>query len=127
STDSDSATVLERSYIPQDAHSWGKEYVSFANDGYDISDYSPLSAPSSGRRHLFANTTPLNGDGKPLLRILSNRSQRIWDWVSIERPVAGTEVLRSDGTRQTGLSPQDFVVRVEVCKDGLLEDNCRQY
>jgi len=27
STDSSSATVLERAYIPQDAHSWGKEYT----------------------------------------------------------------------------------------------------
>src|SRR5690606_3243714 len=53
--DTDSSTVLERAYIPQDAHSWGKEYHSFAQDGYDISDYTPLSQPTSGNRHLFAN------------------------------------------------------------------------
>ena len=28
STDSDSETILERVFIPQDAHSWGKEYQS---------------------------------------------------------------------------------------------------
>ena len=45
STDGDAVTVLERSYIPQDAHSWGKEYESEARDGYKITDYTPLSPP----------------------------------------------------------------------------------
>ena len=39
-------TVLERSHIPQDAHSWGKEYASVAVDGYDIRHYTPLALPS---------------------------------------------------------------------------------
>lgn len=96
STDGDSATVLERSYIPQDAHSWGKEYESEARDGYKITDYTPLSQPSTGTRHLFANTTLLNpptGKDGPLLRVLTNSQYRIWEWVSIERPVAGTKCL----------------------------------
>lgn len=46
STDGDAVTVLERSYIPQDAHSWGKEYESEARDGYKITDYTPLSQPA---------------------------------------------------------------------------------
>ncbi|MEY8194402.1 MAG: hypothetical protein RPR28_06050, partial [Cycloclasticus sp.] len=40
STDSTSSTILERAFIPQDAHSWGKEYNSVAVDGYDIADYT---------------------------------------------------------------------------------------
>ncbi|MBV5309218.1 PilC/PilY family type IV pilus protein [Chromatium okenii] len=84
-------TVLERSYIPQDAHSWGKEYLSSAHDGYLISDYTPLSQPSAGTRHLFANTTLANeASKKPLMRVLTNSNYRIWNWVAIERPVAGT-------------------------------------
>jgi|AntRauTorcE11898_2_1112593.scaffolds.fasta_scaffold00825_5 type IV pilus assembly protein PilY1 len=43
--DTTDRTVLERAYIPQDAHSWGKEYS--PEDGYDIADYTPLSALAS--------------------------------------------------------------------------------
>lgn len=94
STDTNSATVLERSYIPQDAHSWGKEYFSTAYDGYDISQYADLPQPQPRTRHLFANTTLLNDTAKkPLLRVLQNSSYRIWEWVSIERPVAGDKCL----------------------------------
>ncbi|EIC23153.1 PilC/PilY family type IV pilus protein [Thiorhodovibrio frisius] len=93
-TGTDCLTVLERSYIPQDAHSWGKEYKSIDHDGYDIADYTPLSAPPDGMRHLFANTTLLKtGNKEPLLRVLPNSAYRIWEWVAIERPVAGDKCL----------------------------------
>jgi type IV pilus assembly protein PilY1 len=94
SLDTPTRTVLERSYIPQDAHSWGKEYTSVAVDGYNIGDYTPLSLPAEGRRHLFANTTLRNfEDSGPLLRVLTNSQYRIWEWVSIEQPVAGERCL----------------------------------
>jgi type IV pilus assembly protein PilY1 len=86
STDTATETVLERAYIPQDAHSFGKEYESIARDGYDIREYTPLDLPLSGRRHLIA-TTALGTDGAPLLRVLPNSSARIWEWVATERPV----------------------------------------
>ena len=90
----DCLTVLERSYIPQDAHSWGKEYKSIDHDGYDIRDYTPLDLPAADTRHLFANTTLLkSGDKEPRLRILPNSQYRIWEWVAIERPVAGDKCL----------------------------------
>ena len=92
STDTDTETVLQRAYIPQDAHSWGKEYESIARDGFDIREYTPLTLPSPGTRHLFASTT-LSANGTPLLRVLDNSNYRIWEWVSIERPVAGTKCL----------------------------------
>lgn len=93
STDDASQTILERTHIPQDAHSWGKEYQSVARDGYDIRDYTPLDLPDSGRYHLLANTTLLNGTGDPLMRVLKNTGYRVWEWVSIERPVAGDNCL----------------------------------
>ncbi len=92
STDTASTTVLERAFVPQDAHSWGKEYNGATEEGYDITEYTPLVAPGTGKRHLFANTTLLNvGSGEPRLRIITNTSFRVWDWLSIERPVADTQ------------------------------------
>ncbi len=86
SIDTATETVLERAYIPQDAHSFGKEYESIERDGYDIRDYTPLDLPYPNRRHLIA-TTALGTDGAPLLRVLPNSSARIWEWVATERPV----------------------------------------
>jgi len=116
STDSTSSTILERAFIPQDAHSWGKEYTSIAVDGYDIADYTPLTAPTGGNRHLFANTT-LSAGGAPILRVLTNKTQRIWQWLSKESPIAGNSL----GT------PTDYNVFVDVCIAGLLETNCKTY
>jgi type IV pilus assembly protein PilY1 len=117
STDTASETVLQRVYVPQDAHSWGKEYKSVATDGYDITEYSPLSLPTSGNRHLFASTT-LSDNGTPILRVLQNRSERIWEWVSKERPVADDSIA----------TPTDYTVRVLVCDlSAGLESNCKNY
>lgn len=140
-------TVLERSYIPQDAHSWGKDYRSVAVDGYDISAYTPLSLPGgTTRRHMFANTTP-RGTGAadatlyaqpPLLRVALDvrGGRRIWNWVSKERPVAhNSGQFMDDGTSGPG-SPlpavTDYTVRVRVCKSSVapaipMEANCKQY
>ncbi len=116
STDTATATVLRRTFIPQDAHSWGKEYQSIANDGYDIRDYTPLDLPAVGTRHLFASTNlgdemfnaALDGDttqepmyDTPLLRVLPNNTHRIWEWLSKERPVADNSLV-SSGTVYTG-------------------------
>jgi len=90
SVDTTSQTVLQRSFIPQDAHSWGKEYNPANNPGYLISDYTPLSEPVLGTKHIFANTS-LAYSGQPLLRILNDTQFRVWEWLSIERPVAGKD------------------------------------
>ncbi|TBU78780.1 hypothetical protein DNK10_03315 [Pseudomonas daroniae] len=129
STDSTTETVLERAYIPQDAHSWGKEYRSEAHDGYRISDYTPLAQPTGTTRHLFANTT-LRADNNehPLLRYIQNSTFRIWEWVSIEQPVAGSDCVRgSDNSRRSCGTITDLRVRVAACVDGKLEDNCKTY
>ena len=129
--DTQTRTVLERSYIPQDAHSWGKEYQSVARDGYDIRNYTPLPLPNANRRHFFANTTLLNvADQLPRLRVLQNMQQRIWEWLSIERPVAGNQVAAVGGSSgSVNVNPQDYIVRVEVCPDNanLREADCRLY
>ncbi|AHE67682.1 pilus assembly protein [Legionella oakridgensis] len=127
SSDDTNQTILQRTYIPQDGHSWGKEYRNLAVDGYDISHYTPYSQPSGSSYHLFANTTLRNGTGLPLLRVALNQPYRIWEWVSIERPVAGSRALNgSSGPSISGIT--DYVVRVKVCDPAVgLEDNCRAY
>jgi len=97
STDTATETVLQRVYVPQDAHSWGKEYESIARDGYDIRDYAPLALPAAGTRHLFASTT-LSDNGTPLLRVLPNNIHRIWEWVAKERPVCDGSLVSGAGS-----------------------------
>lgn len=94
SGDTPSSTVLQAAYIPQDAHSWGKEYNNITTDGYDIRLYTPLSLPSTGLNHLFA-VTSIADNTAPLLRVLNNTSFRIWNWVSKERVVADTSCVNS--------------------------------
>lgn len=121
-------TVLRRTYIPQDAHSWAKEYTSLAFDGYRISDYTPLSQPASGRRHFFGNVTAnaavncatLNDCSNlpPWLSVVENSTTRVWFWSATEQPV-----LRDDthlGTRT------NYTVRVQVCTAGF-KSGCKAY
>ncbi len=100
STDTVTETVLQRVYIPQDAHSWGKEYKDEEEDGYDINDYAPLEIPRSGTRHLFSCTT-LSDNGEPILRVLPNNTHRIWEWVAKERPVCDDSLESSGSTTIT--------------------------
>jgi type IV pilus assembly protein PilY1 len=113
-------TILRRAYIPQDAHSWGKEYTSLAVDKYLISNYTPLAQPATNRRHFFGSLTPNAGvncdplsncsDMAPWLSVVTDSPKRIWDWAATERPV-----LRDDtheGTRR------NYTTRVEVCTSG---------
>ncbi len=63
-------TVLQRAYIPQDAHSWGKEYCK-GDTSYDITQYTPLPQPTgtgTTRCHLFANTSVASDPTRPVLQ-----------------------------------------------------------
>jgi len=131
STDSAGETILERSFIPQDAHSWGKEFTSIAVNGYDIRDYTPMGIPTAGTRHLFVNTTTTS-NGAPFLRVLNDSSFRIWNWVSKERPVADSTCINSSGdTVNCAIAPSvitDYTVRNKVCVSSSLKAaNCQLY
>ena len=98
-TDNDTGlTILQGAFFPQDAHSWGKEYRSVARDGYNIADYAPLSAPAAGKYHLFAVTTTSDNTA-PRFRVLRNSDFRVWNWLSIEGPVAGNNCFNSGNSR----------------------------
>ncbi len=107
-----SHTVLERANIPQDLHAYGKEYTSTTVDGYDIADYTPLSQPTAGKRHLFANVTlgSTAANNPPLLRILTNRGERAWDWIAAE-----TSAVADTPLNGTAVTPTNLNVRVVVC------------
>jgi len=108
STDDSGTTVLQGAYIPEDSHTWGKEYTSISVDDYDISHFAPLQAPLPGYRHLLA-VTSLSDNGVPQLRVLTNVNLRIWNWVSIERPVGRDDCVNAKGARRNCLDsgPKD--------------------
>jgi hypothetical protein len=118
--DSASETVLSATYIPQDAHSWGKEVSLISGErSYvpNIDKLTPLGNPNSGRRHLFCVVSKSDGE-VPVIRVLKNRAERIWQWASKERPVCDNSL----GT------PEEYYVRVKVCDPSVgLEPNCKRY
>jgi len=124
-TDSSSETVLEGVYIPQDAHSWGKEYA-----GADTRDLTPWDPPTSPNRHLFCMTS--TSEGSPhLIRVARNDSHRIWEWASTERAVCGGPDTPA-GYRQAPVATRgdilDYIVRVQVCNGSVgNEPNCKEY
>ena len=72
-----SSVVLERAFIPQDAHSWGKEYDP-ALSGVSIAAVAPLAEPATaGYRHLFASTT-LSVGGDPQERVIENTPHNLY-------------------------------------------------
>jgi type IV pilus assembly protein PilY1 len=121
STDTATATVLERSYIPQDATIWGKDYANFGNDGYDIAEYTPLTVPETGKRHMFANFTKLDGNATytvssslnpPQFAVYQNRTGGLWDLIATERRILGTTPT-GDGGGRDKIGP--FTVRIATC------------
>ncbi len=111
STDTDTDTVLERAYIPRDAHSWGKEYTDEATNGYKISDYTPFGQPAAGKRHLFGSgslVAPGSASYAPLLRVKLDSDHRIWTWVTAE---SGNGIL---GDTLVGTPEYEYDVRVQV-------------
>jgi type IV pilus assembly protein PilY1 len=135
--DTSTETILRRSYIPQDAHSWGKEYHNLATDGYLISQYTPFSEPvNSNSRHFFGSLTATAYSGcggfagcsnlPPLLRVRTNvNNARIWDWASKEAPVLNHMLFTGGFPAGTG-AEQNFQVRVQVCTANF-NNGCKRY
>lgn len=114
--DSKTKTVLAGSYIPRDAHAWGKSYDPPRDAAvYNISDYTPLSTPALGTRHLFAVTTRSEAKGTiPELRILNDSLFQIWNWVSKEgtagqdQCIGGVNCSKSASTDYEMVSASSF-------------------
>ena len=138
-----SPTVLQGSFIPRDAHVWGKEYrpVSGRDLGvYLIQNYTPLAAPNAGKQHLFIvksdNFTAPSDTGStvypfpmptPNLRVITNAdqvTQRIWNWAAGD----GAALGQDDPGYGDGASTP-YAVKVEVCiaLSGVRETGCTGY
>lgn len=155
--DTTNQTVLERAYLPTDAHAFAKFYD--GTGGAAISQVTPItvgtsvticnatissSSSSGANRYSHTNTD------RPLMRVASgdfslwNSNERWQCYWSEEKsasngnnpattglPAAGSNPSRSANGSGTGLG--DFVVRVRVCDataGGLTDDEaarCRQY
>jgi type IV pilus assembly protein PilY1 len=108
----DSLNIMSPNIIP------GNECSIKHQDFIDTGDPYVGSIISGGGtfRHLFCNTT-LSDGGTPIMRLLLDRQDRIWQWASKEGKACDSSLG----------GPTDYEVRVAVCVDGLLEENCREY
>jgi type IV pilus assembly protein PilY1 len=138
STDSSSETVLERQFLPTDAHSFVKYYS-------DTSDIAKLT-PYSGTDISICNTTPANsGNSKdvtnpPQMRVAQGNFSmwtahevRQCSWSqennnSNNNDSSVTEIYASSTPpSRWATGSAEFLVRVEVCNATLPEANCRVY
>ena len=150
STDTSTTTVLERVYLPNDAHSFAKYY-----NGNDINKLTPFNPPTTntGSNRVkngitICNTTvsstalSQNVTDPPLLRVASGnyslwaaneRWQCRWkgekDASNSNDPAqSGIYAYANNPTLGTNsLGNGDYNVRVKVCVTGYRESNCVQY
>ncbi|MDH5190309.1 MAG: hypothetical protein OEW89_03570 [Gammaproteobacteria bacterium] len=132
STDTISKTVLERAYIPSDAHAWAKYY---ANAGNDINKYTPYLSVNYPDGLTFCNvTTPNGADSKnntnpPSMRVGKGEWAN-WDSQEGEQCLWDNEQA-SSSSPNTGNAAQyvgEFTIRVEVCNASYLgTESCKIY
>ncbi|WP_066961786.1 pilus assembly protein [Microbulbifer sp. Q7] len=141
-------TVLERAFLPHDAHSFAKYY-----NGTDIAQLTPFSVTggdnSSASGFTICNTTPGTGSSEtvssaPQMRVVQGNYAL---WASNERfqcrwdsEVSGGQGTNDNDAGKSGIyasstSPAkdvqlgdgEYDVRVQVCVAGMEEDNCQAY
>ena len=114
-------------------------YCSIMTSDFIESGTPSTSTFTSGtaKYHLFCNTSL--GDGPsfpPLLRLVTDRSERIWLWASKERPVCNDpDHSPANAPYPFGSTdPTDYEVRVESCttteaanKTDFFKNYCRDY
>lgn len=137
STDTDAVTVLERAYLPTDAHSWVKYYN--GNDTNKLTPFSPPIGTGQGDGVSFCNTTHAASSKKsqtaltePPLMMVAKGNYSLWTanerWQCYWSGTGSGEKNTSNGNvpsisglsahsanppRSVGLG--EYVVRVEVC------------
>ncbi|NOR71032.1 MAG: hypothetical protein GQ532_15270 [Methylomarinum sp.] len=145
STDN-ATTVLERTYLPNDAHSFAKFY-----DGTDLTTLTPFTAAETANGITLCNTTVNNGNAlsqnvtdSPLIRVAkgnyilwasNERWQCRWDE---EKSASNGNNVASSGINAASSNPQksskglgedDYIARVKVCAStGLIgTEECKVY
>ena len=172
--DTSAETVLERTYLPHDAHSWAKHY-----DGADIEDLTPfvrgvdydcdrgeLSGCRDGGGNLIeenigitlGNTTDVNialynnryserYEAPPLMKAVKGNyslwgANERWQitWAnnaptdnhaannSNDQTLSGIAAYTASPDWARGIGEKNYIVRVQVCVDGLLGgEKCKLY
>jgi len=135
STETAGQTILERTYLPNDAHSFAKFY-----NGADLSMLTPFNSPTG---ITLCNTTVSNTQfsqnvtDPPLLRVV-NGNYSLWAsnerWqcrLSGEQAASNGNVSVSSGILAASGNPNastDYWVRVEVCNSSLIgNEKCKDY
>jgi len=95
---------------------------SFVNSGVPSSSGDYVSNITS--RNLFCMTSDDYSNKEPhMIKVALNKTQRIWEWASKERPVCADSDNNGIGTPYAKL-----YVRVKVCDSTVgLEENCKAY
>lgn len=139
-------TVLERSYIPTDAHSFAKYYA-----GSDLVNLTPFTSANVASGITLCNTSydgssvySQSSTASPLIRVAkgnfslwaaNERWQCTWDTEhgdnanSNNSALSGISANSSDPSRSSdGLGEDDYVARVKVCDSALLgKESCKLY
>jgi type IV pilus assembly protein PilY1 len=147
STDTASESVLERTLITTDAHSFAKFY----SDSAELPKLTPFSGSSVTNGITVCNTTYYSGasdsqsvTSPPLMRVVkgdfrywaaNERWQCTWDDERGDNDNGThTDPNRTTDGLQDGTAGPDFQVRTKVCVNSndangnsLLESNCKQY
>jgi type IV pilus assembly protein PilY1 len=138
------ATVLERSYLPNDAHSFAKFY-----NGADLDDLTPFSGTDVASGITLCNTTETTTvlsqavTSPPLIRVAKGNFSL---WAANERwqcrwsenqgasnsndsTASGIGAGSSNPSKSSdGLGSKDYVARIKVCDDTLVGgENCKIY
>lgn len=149
-TDTATDTILERSYLPHDAHSWSKHYA-----GNDITQLTPFTAADftlsdadpKNNGISFCNTTDVSGGitkseevtDPPLIKVAKGNyllwaGNERWQctWASgapnDNHPASngnnvansGINANSSSPTYAMGIGQKNYVARVEACVSGLI-------
>ena len=124
STDTTTDTVLERAYLPDDVHAFAKVFTTSTTT--DMRKYTPYAQTEITLCNFTDGGTSLSKDvtATPSIRVAIGQWPR---WAASEV----TQCQWGSGTQPNitlhRLENPDLVARVQVCKTGLLESNCREY
>lgn len=139
-------TVLERSYLPNDAHSWAKYYQGADIKALTPFDVSDITLCNTTLNPGF-NTVSQKVTDPPLLRVAqgnftlwaaNERWQCLWsDEKSASNdnnaarsgiPAGSSNPVRNNVALGSGVRKGDFAVQVEVCVTGFADgDRCKTY
>ncbi|MBD9355670.1 pilus assembly protein [Methylomonas albis] len=137
-------TVLQRSYLPNDAHSFAKFY-----NGSDLTQLTPFTSTEVANGISLCNTTvsstvlSQNVTDNPLIRVAKGNYSL---WAANERwqcrwseeksasnanssTTSGISAQSSNPSKTTnGLGSQDYVARIKVCDSNYIgTENCKIY